>query len=548
MGKAVTGDTAVIYSNCTIITGEKEPSRATAFAVHNRSVLAVGDLDSVRSASPSGSREIDLAGAAVLPGFDDCHMHILSLGLSLGRLDVSPSITSSITGILRLVEQRASVSDGESWILGRGYNQNLLDEGRHPNRMDLDPVSGSKPVALWHTSGHVMAVNGAALKLAGITDSTPDPAGGEIERDQHGQATGVLKETAMGLVAGRIPPPTPAEATQAILNASSLLAREGITSASDAATGQHAGLEVELQAYRSALDSADLRTRIVLMPLIQQVTSTDEHDRVSAHRRADFDAGSRPEWLKIGPTKIFSDGALTTRTAALREPYQDGSGMGLLTWSERDLQSLVLSAHTAGWQIAAHAIGDAAVDAVLDAYELAHSSNPRIGARHRIEHCTIVDRKQIDRIGALGVVPVLQPEDIAVLGDAYPVALGRDRAANNSPVGWFLETGLPIAFSSDRPVTPGDPLAGIRAAVERRTGSGKILGEEHRIDAETAIRLYSAGGAYATFSEGSKGALGAGLHSDFVVLDRDITACPAEEITEARVLMTIVDGQAVFEA
>ncbi len=493
-----------------------------------------------------GHRRVDLAQGFLAPGFNDCHMHILSFGLGLGQIDVTPGIAPDISTIQQQIRNAATKTNQE-WLLGRGYNQNLLAEQRHPNRHDLDAVSAGRRLILWHTSGHVVAVNSATLLAAGITETTPDPAGGEIERDSAGQPTGVLKENARHLVLDVLPPPSRSQAAEAIVLASRALAREGITSASDAATGSPNHLSDELDCYRSAYESGNLQTRMELMPQIACIVPDVQEGPVA--RPEDFDLKCPREWLRIGPTKIFSDGALTTRTAAVREPYLDTLGEGLLTWSPEELELLIARANGAGWQIATHAIGDLAVELVLKSYEQAASrrSTPS-PSRHRIEHCTLLDSEMVSRIRRLGVVPVLQPEDIAVLGDAYEPALGPNRAGNNSPVGWFEEQGVPVAFSSDRPVTPGNPLVGIRAAVERRTPSGMVLGPHHQIDPERALLYYTAGAAYATLTEQNKGRLVPGMLADMVLLDRDITKVPSEAITDARVLMTIVGDREVFRA
>jgi hypothetical protein len=498
------------------------------------------DLDVIRR---PGDRVVDVGGGFVVPGFDDCHMHVLSLGMSLGQVNVRPDVAPTFGALQARVAERAAEVGPGSWILGRGYNQNLLAERRHPTRLDLDAAAPVNPVVLWHTSGHVLAANSAALNAAGISSSTADPPGGQIDRQADGNPTGVLKETAMPLLTGLIPPPTADQTRQAILDASAALAREGITSASDAATGHDLGLEAEVEAYRAALDSDRMKTRISVMPLAQQVVP--EAGSPVALAPSDVDAGSRPEWLRIGHVKIFSDGALTTRTAAMREPYIQAGETGILTWSPEQLAEIVRSAHANGWRIATHAIGDRAIESVLDAYE--SIGDQGADPRHRIEHCSICDADLIARMKALDVVPVLQPEDIAVLGDAYPSSVGPQRANNNSPVRWFENAGLSIAFSSDRPVTLGHPLAGIRAAVERRTASGVVLGEEHRVSAETAIGYYTAGAAFASGCDGFRGKLIAAQRADFVVLDRDITRCDPQEITAAKVLMTVVGGQTVFE-
>ncbi|HZT95625.1 MAG TPA: amidohydrolase [Chloroflexota bacterium] len=529
-----------IYAGASFMTGDPLTPRISCVAVDGGRIVATGEYETVRAAL-RGSRVVDLGGGFVLPGFNDCHMHILSFGLGLGRVDVSPAAAPSIEAIQERIRERM-VTSKVGWLLGRGYNQNLLAEGRHPNRDDLDAVTTERPVVLSHTSGHVLTANSRAIELAGITSQTDDPPGGEIERDESGRPTGVLKETARQLLSAMIPEPTMAEATEAILAASRALAVEGITSASDAATGSPETGTREFDAYRAAFETGQLVTRIELMPQITLVAPEDG----PTLQPADFGCSVNPDWLRIGSVKIFSDGALTTRTAALREPYCDAPTTGLLTWPPERLRELIRRASASGWQIATHAIGDRAIDAVLDALEAAREGGERDSRRHRIEHCTILDRMALARIKSLAIVPVLQPEDIAVLGDAYEPALGPERAANNSPVGWFEEEEIPIAFSSDRPVTPGNPLVGIRAAVERRTASGRVLGPAHRISAQRAVMHYTGGAAYATRTETVKGCLAPGMLADMVVLDRDITSCPSEEITEACVITTIVDGRLVF--
>jgi hypothetical protein len=488
---------------------------------------------------------VDLAGSTVIPGFDDSHMHVLSFGLTLSQVDLSPAAAPDIAAIRTAIEEASHSAHGSDWVLGRGYNQNMLAEQRHPTRFDLDPVSGGHPVALWHTSGHIMSCNSRALELAGISGDTPDPTGGEIERGDHGKPTGVLRETAMDLLAVAIPQPSLELAVQAILRASRELAREGITSATDAATGHGDSPDFEIGAYRAALGYGQLLTRLTLMPQIRYVVP-NEGGRARSVR--ELDAGDQPEWLRIGPTKIFSDGALTTRTAAVSTRYLNSGGNGILTWPLEDLERLIRSAHGAGWQIATHAIGDRAIRLVLDAYRAAAGETPRSDARHRIEHCTLIDRNDVQAFPELGIVPVLQPEDIACLGDAYPAAVGLERARNNSPVSWFQKAGAHIAFSSDRPVTPGHPLMGVKAAMERRTASGADLGVEHRVSAEQAIRYYTHGSAFASFAEKDRGVLAPGFLADFVVLDRDITQVAPEEVASTRIVMTVVGGYTAYEA
>jgi predicted amidohydrolase YtcJ len=324
-----------------------------------------------------------------------------------------------------------------------------------------------------------------------------------------------------------------------------VMASQGITSASDAATGQRDLADEIVAAYRTASESGNLAGRITLMPQIGYVAPPDSDEVRPAET---FNAGDRPLWLRVGPTKIFSDGALTTRTAALRQPFADSDdNLGILIWDRDTLAGMIRRAHRAGWQIGTHAIGDRAIELVLDCYELALREHPRDDHRHRIEHCMLLDRGLGERIRQLGVVPTIQPGFMARLGDAYIAALGTERAAQLMPMHLFAELDIPVGFSSDRPVIPGLPLQGVRAAVERRTPEGVELGPEHALPALEAIRLYTAGSAYATHMEREKGVLRQGFLADFTVLSRDPATTPAEEFGEIQVTMTVVGGNHSFE-
>jgi predicted amidohydrolase YtcJ len=528
---------ATLFLNCSIFSHRD----ANAILVRDGIIEAVGLLDDLAGSGRSVASRVDLQGGFVVPGFNDCHMHVMGEGLNLNRIRLAPSLAPSIQSIVDLVRQKTAATPDDQWVLGRGYDQNQLAEKRHPTLHDLDPASGGLPVVLWHTSGHMVCVNSKALALAGVSNQTPDPPGGEIARDSSGRPTGLLKENAMGLVVKALPPPTVEQARAAIVAASRVLAADGITSASDAATGQYAGLGDELAAYVSALDSGELCTRLTLMPLAHDVI--ENGGIPSPHELTQM---PHPDMLKLGALKIFSDGALTTRTAAVGDPYSDG-GHGLLIWSEEDHRHLVQRGHDAGWQMATHAIGDRAIAASISAYEAAMQTNSRQDPRHRIEHCTLADKLHIERMAALQLMAILQPEDIAVLGDAYPPALGERRAAHNSPVNWFRSMGVRTAFSSDRPVTPGHPLVGIQAAVERTTAAGAVQGSEHRVTATEAIDLYTRAGSEATFDEHHIGLVEPGYAADFVILDRNITSCRGNEISSAQIMATYLSGVPIFE-
>jgi predicted amidohydrolase YtcJ len=450
----------------------------------------------------------------------------------------------SIADIERIVAERAEKSAPDEWLLGRGYDQNQLEEGRHPGAQELDRASGGRPVVLWHTSGHVLTASSKALQLAGITENTTTPPGSAIERDEHGRLTGVLKESpAMNLISRVVPTPTVEEGAEAILRAVEAMARQGITSASDAATGRGEDIEPELRMYRRAAGSGRLRGRITLMPQITFVVPPDSDE---IRLPDDFDAGTQPDLLRIGSTKIFSDGALSTRTAAVRQPYAGTDDLGILLWEPEVLAGMIRRAHENGWHIATHALGDRAIETVLDCYAAALETSPRADHRHRIEHCMITDEGLAQRIKDLGVLPSLQP-DIFRLGDGYITALGPERASQVIPMATFNRLDIRVAFSSDRPVIPGDPLQCILDAMERRTPKGVVLGPEHRIATMEGIRNYTVGGAYATHQEGEKGRIQPGQLADFAVLDHDPTNASTDDIRATRVVLTVLGGEIVFQ-
>jgi predicted amidohydrolase YtcJ len=319
------------------------------------------------------------------------------------------------------------------------------------------------------------------------------------------------------------------------------MADQGITSASDAATGRDS-LDADLAMYRDALESGRLPGRITLMPQIVHIAPPDTESVLPPDA---LGVGAEPDWLRIGSTKIFSDGAMSTYTAAVREPYEGTDQRGILIWEPATLDDMVDRAHRAGWQIAIHAIGDRAIETVLDAYQHALESAPRQDHRHRIEHCMMADSDLVERMHDLGVLPSLQP-DIFRLGDGYVAALGIDRASQVIPVALFSRLGVPIAFSSDRPVVPGDPLACIRDAMERRTPSGVVLGPEHRVSAEQALWSYTAGGAFVTHTDQRIGTLRRGMLADLAVLSHDPTRTQVESFGQIQVTMTVTGGRIVY--
>lgn len=529
----------VVLRNANIRTMDPARPTAQALVIADGRILAMR-YHSDRSDNPPGTKEIDLGGRTVVPGFNDCHMHILPYGLSLAQADLSPAAgVRDVPSLIAALRAWRAENPESEWVRGSRYDQNTFPGAAHPTRAELDAAFPDCPVYLQQTSGHAGAANSVALGLAGITRETPDPDGGEIVRDAKGEPTGVLLESAMELVSRHVPRPDRAGMAAAIHRACEALVRAGITSASDLNTGW-LDMETEIAAYRTA-SAEGAPVRMTLFP-----HAVDFGGPGQIPNRAEFESRmfARGENVRLGPIKLFSDGALTVRTAALREPYVDGTGVGMLLHEPEELHAYMALAHAGGWQIAIHAIGDQAVELVLDGYEAAQTAVPRPGCRHRIEHAMLVDEGLIRRFVELNVIPVVQPEFVARLGDAYILGLGRERADRLNPNATMQRAGLPIPFSSDCPVVPGSPLDGIRAACRRATPKGTLLGADERISVEDALRNYTYWAAYSTFDEKETGTITPGKRADLCILTEDLTEGTLDTV---QVSATIAGGRVVYD-
>ncbi len=506
---------------------------ADSVAVANGRIVAVGSEADLLAMTGPNTRRQPLGGQTLVPGFHDAHCHVLGFGLTLAAVTLTgvPNIPELVQ---RLQARADSLNAGpEAWVRGRGYNQNIMAEGRHPARQDLDAVGGGQPyVLITHASGHAVSVNSRVLERMGVTGDTPDPPGGTIVRDERGDATGVLLETAANLAYDAAPEPSLADKVAALRRASSAMNAMGITSAVDATLGLAARDSFrEIPVYHEAAASGALTVRCSLMMLLSQIAAMQN----VPHPR---DVTPETDWVRIGPAKVFTDGALTTRTALLRSAFVGSDSLGTAVWPAEELNAMVLKAHEAGWQIAAHAIGDGAIDLCLDACGKALARSPRPDARHRIEHAMLLWPDQVGRLARLGILPVYQPEFLMRFGDAYTQAIGDSRAHRLMPYAETQAAGLPLVFSSDIPVIPGAPLDGIQSAADRRTPFGTVLGPNQTVSVLDALRAYTEGAAYSVFLEQDRGQIAPGHRADFAVLD----GWPEAPTVQA----TIAGGEIVF--
>jgi predicted amidohydrolase YtcJ len=525
-----------ILLNARIHTLNPDQPHVTALAIHRDRFVAAGDDDTIRALAGPLTPIDDAGGRAVIPGLTDAHIHWEGVAQSLNQVDVFEVPTK--TEALGRVAARVSQAAPGEWITGRGWTQVAWADRAFPTAADLDSVAPHHPVYLGAKSGHAAWVNTAALKIAGISARTPDPAGGSIQRDPSGQPTGILLEDpAMQLVWSRVPQPTPEQVAGWMIEAQRRAWRAGLTGIHDY---DNPGCMVALQLLR---ESGELGLRVV-----KQINAPwIEH----AHRLG-IRSGFGDDWLRIGSVKIFADGALGPRTALMLEPYEGEPGnTGIAVTDKEEIYDLVSRASAAGISSAIHAIGDKAVHDVLDVYEAVRKEEAargiaRSARRHRIEHVQLIHPGDARRLGELDIIASMQP--IHATSD-WEMAERYWGSRAQWSYNWRLQidAGAVLAFGSDAPVEPLDPLKGIFAAVTRRRPDGMPGPDgwfpEGRLDVATALLGFTQGPAYAAGMEYDLGRLTPGFLADLVVLDRDLFAIPPDEILAAQVLGTMVGGE-----
>ncbi|GAA1608402.1 amidohydrolase [Actinoplanes couchii] len=538
----------VIFENALFRTvDDARPTARRAGVWRGRIAALDDDLDGV-----TAHRVVDLGGATVVPGFHDAHQHFSMVGREKLQLDLSVSVAPTLEALLDAVAERVGRVPAGAWVIGNGYDQNKI--GVHPTAQQLDRIAPEHPVWLVHTSKHMAVANSAAARAAGFTglDALPDVPGGTVVRDR-GVPTGLLQETAMNPVSAVLFPVPLPQMAQALAAASEHCLAEGITSVTEPGIGGVGGLgstRADLRAFQDARDSGLLRVRATVMPYIEALH--DFGPIGGGENGFGLDLGLRSglgdDWVRVGGVKIVSDGSLIGRTAAMCCDYHDAPGeRGYLRVDAGDLRSQIVGAHRNGWQVATHAIGDAALDVVLDAYAEAQRSFPRADTRHRIEHCAVASPGQVRRIVELGLIPVPQGRFVSEIGDGLLAAMGPERAAGLYRMRTWVDAGVELPGSSDAPVVDSPPLWGLHDMVNRRTASGAPFVPSEALTAAQALRAYTHGSAYATHQEHVKGRIVPGLLADLAVLDRDPVAVAAEEIRDLRVLGTIVGGEIAYQ-
>jgi predicted amidohydrolase YtcJ len=501
----------------------------------NGRILAVGSLAECEAAAKPGTQRVNLAGRTLIPGFNDAHVHIWKVGLLLTtQVDARRALAPDIESIISRFHERAQILPAGTWITGRGYNEAELPERRHLTRFDLDAASPDHPIALTRTCGHMIVANSLAMRLAHINAETADPPGGVIVRDENGAPTGLLQETAMGLLNRAMPEVSDDDMAEAIKAANRHQLSLGITSATDPLL-----TPAILNVYRKLEANGELAVRVNGLPI----------------RRPDGGKETLPlperfisDKLRIDCVKFFADGGLSGATAALSVPYKVTGGQGVLRFETDELTQLMWEAHDAGFRIGTHAIGDVALEQVISVYEELHRRKPN-GLRHRIEHLGLPDEEMLRRCKAIDVIAVPQTVFLPALGASFRRYLPDAFIPRCYPVRAMLDAGLTVALSSDAPVVPDDnPILGMKAAIDRKDHAGEPIAPEQAISAHEALYGYTMGGALASGDGENRGSLTPGKWADMVILSGDPLTTSPESLLDLQVEQTFAGGKLVYEA
>lgn len=516
-------------------------SWAQAVAIRRGRLVYVGSDAGARSWIGPATRVVALGGRMVLPGFQDAHVHPVSGGIELGQCDLNNLETRE-----RIVEKVRACADaqaGRPWVVGGGWSLPAFPGGA-PTRQLLDSLVPDRPAYLSAADGHSAWVNSEALRRAGITAATPDPASGRIERDAAGEPTGTLRESANDLVARLLPPVTPAERLAGLQRALAVFASHGLTAVQEANAGRPA-----LEAYREAERAGALTLRVAAA--LSTDTGRGPEQVADLVKLRDEFTSAR---LRPTAAKIFADGVIEARTAVMLEPYLDRAGQrGEPNLPPDRLNALVGRLVENGFAVHIHAIGDGAVRLALDALEAA-GARAGAGGRHQLAHIQVIDRKDVPRFRALGVIANFQP--LWAQADTYVTeltvpGLGPERSRRLYPIADVAAAGGLIAFGSDWSVSSPNPLEGIQVALTRQAPKAPRtppLLAEQAIDLPAALAAYTIGAAQANGLAEDTGSLEAGKAADLIVLSTNLFSLPPDEIATSRVLLTLVEGRAVFRS
>lgn len=520
-----------VVLNARVLTVDNDHPTAQAFAVKGDRFSAVGSSDDIRNLATTSTEIIDAEGMTITPGFIDAHTHATGAGVNeLVQVNVD---LRSIAEIKEALRERANNTPPGEWVRGFKYDDTKLAEGRPINRFDIDEVAPNNPVVVGHRGGHTGVYNSMALALAGVTSETPDPDDGKFYRDSNGVLTGLVAERARNAFRGLIPSDSSREQRRdGVKLISELMTRAGLTSVQQTSGGRN-----DMIACQDARDDGDMRFRMCLFPRGQLFD-----DLVNAGIRTGFG----DEVFRIGAVKFMADGSASERTMRMSTPYEGRpDDYGILTMSQEEIHEAVENAHRNGFQIGIHANGDVTIDMVLNAYERVQSLWPRADARHRIEHCSLVNPSLLQRIKDAGVIPAPFYTYVHYHGNKW-VEYGEEKMQWMFAHKSFLDYGIPVAPASDYTPGPYEPLMALQSMVTRKDFDGRVWGANQRISLDQALRICTMNGAYASFEENLKGSISAGKLADFVILADNPHDVDPDAIKNIEIVRTVVGGNTMY--
>ena len=532
----------LILTDGRFYTLDAENSVAQAVAIKDGRIVAVGSNAEIEDMAGLITAQISLGGCAVIPGIFDAHVHMMEAGAKLAtiRLDECESPEE----MAALVATRAKDTPPGTWIIGQGWNEGNFRDRRLPTRHDIDPATAEHPVVLMRFF-NTDVVNSYALRMAGITRSTPDPDQGRIERDADGEPNGLLRAKAKGLVRRLIPPPTHDEMKQAIALGCQQMLRFGITSVIEPGLNSD-----EMRAYQAFYQANGLTVRTNLMPSWHGFRQEETEAQLDYRaRELGIYTGLGDEWLRIGALKMAIDGGTTPHTAYMYEPFEGETEVkNYNRLSLDDLRRYFSTANELGWDVGIHCCGDHAQDLAVDAFVAATAAVPRADARHSIIHAYFPTPHALEQMARHSIAAVIQPTFIYWEGNLLFRDVGARRALNYKPARRYLDHGVPLAASSDEPSTVSvNPFVALYALVTRKNRLGQQIAADEALNREEALRAYTIAGTQITREERLKGTIEAGKLADLVVLDHDYFAVPEEEIKDIRAQMTMVGGKVAWQ-
>ncbi|MBK5291051.1 MAG: amidohydrolase [Acidobacteriia bacterium] len=503
-----------------------------ALAIAGGKILASGDIAEMRGLAGPATKQIDLGGKTVVPGFNDAHTHVASAGLR--HLMLVDCDLRTITEIRDAIRRRAAQTPKGQWVLGFKYDDTKTGEGRKVNVGDLDAAAPDHPVAITHRGGHSGFYNSLALGKGDVNAKTPQPAGGEIVHDAKGSLTGELRETAKNLIPIPESAVTPSDRREGVRLITKLFAKAGVTSAHDAG-----GSPADLRAYQDAHENGELYCR---------VNTLIQYRAIDQMIAAGIRTGFGNEWIRTGAMKLTSDGSISERTARLSQPYEGRpTDFGIQVMPEEQLWEIARKAHLAGWQIGTHANGDEGIDVALKVYERLQREHPRKDPRFRLEHCTVVNDALLRRIRALNAIPTPFWTYVYYHGEKM-AEYGAARLDRMFAMRSFLDHGIRVAPGSDYVPGPFEPMMALQSCVTRTDSRGNIWGPSQRITVAECIDASTRNGAYASFEENVKGSLEPGMLADLVVLGRDPFTEHPSTLVSIPVERTMAGGRWVYES